>query len=246
MIASPTEIIPGVHRLGNSLFNWYLVEDNGRLTAVDAGLPGFGGSLVADLATLGFAVGDIDAVVLTHSDADHTGLVPMMREAGARVLIHKADDPTLRKPAPKSGDAAPQKALVELWRPSFWRTILGLIQAQGFKMPKITDAETFGDCDVLDVPGSPRVIATPGHTPGHSAFHFESRNALFVGDAMCTLNPVTHSRGPQLMPRVMNVSTDQAARSLDALEPVQAEAMLFGHGEPWRDGVRAAVTQART
>jgi glyoxylase-like metal-dependent hydrolase (beta-lactamase superfamily II) len=235
-----------VYRLGNSLFNWYLVEENGRLTAVDAGLPGFGGSLVADLATVGFALGDIEAVILTHSDADHTGLAPMMHEAGARVLIHEADDPKLRKPGPKSGDAAPQNVLVDLWRPSFWRTIFGIVQGQGFKMAKITDAETFGDGDVLDVPGSPRVIATPGHTPGHSAFYFDSHRALFVGDAMCTLNPVTHRRGPQVMPRAMNESSDQATKSLDGLESVEADVMLFGHGEPWRDGVTAAVRQART
>ena len=35
------DIAPGVHRLGSSLVNWYLVEEGGRLTAVDAGLPGY-------------------------------------------------------------------------------------------------------------------------------------------------------------------------------------------------------------
>lgn len=209
-------------------------------------MPGFGGTLVADLATLGFTLGDIDAVILTHPDADHTGVVPTMHEAGARVLIHETDEPKLRKPGPKSGDAAPQKVLVELWRPSFWRTIFGMVKGQGFKMAKITDAETFGDGEVLDVPGRPRVIATPGHTPGHSAFHFESPSALFVGDAMCTLSPVTHRRGPQVLPRVMNESHEQAVQSLGALEPVEADVMLFGHGEPWREGVKAAVKQARS
>lgn len=244
-IAAPVEIRPNVYRLGNSLFNWYLVEDAGRLTAVDAGLPGFAGTLVEDLASLGFSLGDVEAVILTHSDADHVGLVPTVRDAGARVLIHSADEPKLRKPGPKSGDAKPQKLLPDLWRPPLWRTIFSIVHAQGYKMAKITGAETFGDADVLDVPGHPRVIATPGHTPGHVAFHFENQSALFVGDAMCTLSPVTHARGPQLMPHAMNESNAQALKSLDALEPVEADAMLFGHGEPWRDGVGGAVRQAR-
>jgi glyoxylase-like metal-dependent hydrolase (beta-lactamase superfamily II) len=201
--------------------------------------------LVADLASLGFSPSDIEAVILTHPDADHTGLVPTFRDAGARVLIHTTDEPKLRKPGPKSGDAKPQNIVPDLWRPSFWRTIVALMQAQGFKMAKITDAETFGDGDLLDVPGRPRVISTPGHTPGHSAFLFEGRGALFVGDAMCTLSPVTHGRGPQLLPRAMNESNEQALRSLDQLEPLQADVVLFGHGEPWRDGVGEAVTQAR-
>jgi glyoxylase-like metal-dependent hydrolase (beta-lactamase superfamily II) len=215
------------------------------LTAVDAGLPGFSKSLVADLASLGFSLSDVDAVILTHSDADHTGLAPTFRDAGARVLIHSADEPKLRKPGPKSGDAKPQNIVPDLWRPSLWRTIVGMTQAQGFKLAKITEAETFGDDEVLEVPGRPRVIPTPGHTPGHSAFLFERQRALFVGDAMCTLSVVTHARGPQLMPRAMNESNAQALNSLDQLEPADAEVMLFGHGEPWRDGVGDAVRQAR-
>jgi hypothetical protein len=43
----------------------------------------------------------------------------------------------------------------------------------------------------------------------------------------------------------MNQSNQQALESLDQLESVQADVMLFGHGEPWRDGVGDAVSQAR-
>ena len=81
--------------------------------------------------------------------------------------------------------------------------------------------------------------------PGHSAFYFDGPRALFVGDALCTLNPVTHRRGPQVMPRIMNESHAQALESLAALERVDADLALPGHGEPWGDGVAEAVRQAR-
>jgi glyoxylase-like metal-dependent hydrolase (beta-lactamase superfamily II) len=212
---------------------------------VDAGLPGFKGSLASEVAALGFGMGDIDSVILTHSDADHTGLAETMHGAGARVLIHSADEPKLRKPGPKSGDASPLHIVPELWRPSLWRLIWSMALAGGMRPPKISDAETFGPGEVLDVPGHPRVIPTPGHTPGHCAFYFEQHGALFVGDAMCTMNPVTGGTGPQLMPHVMNESNERALRSLSEIEPIEAEVMLFGHGEPWREGVRTAVKQAR-
>jgi glyoxylase-like metal-dependent hydrolase (beta-lactamase superfamily II) len=239
------DIAPRVHGLGNPLVNWYLVEDGGRLTAVDAGLPGFKGSLATDVAALGFGLGDIEAVILTHSDPDHTGLAEAMREAGARVLIHAADEPKLRKPGPKSGDAKPLNILRELWRPSLWRAMGSMLLAGGARPTRVSNAETFGAGDVLDVPGRPRVIPTPGHTPGHCAFHFEQHSALFVGDAMCALSPVTGQTGPQLMPRAMNESNALARQSLDAIEPIAAEVLLFGHGEPWRDGVAVAVERAR-
>jgi hypothetical protein len=47
------------------------------------------------------------------------------------------------------------------------------------------------------------------------------------------------------MPAAVNVSAEQALASLDRLEPLEAEIMLVGHGEPWTGGVRAAVQQAR-
>ena len=35
----PTLVADGVVRLGTELVNWYLVEDGGRVTIVDAGAP---------------------------------------------------------------------------------------------------------------------------------------------------------------------------------------------------------------
>lgn len=212
---------------------------------VDAGLPGFRGSLEADLASLGFGLSDVEAVALTHSDGDHTGVAQAIHEAGARVLIHSADEATLRKPGRKSGDAKPINIVPELWRPSLWRVIVSVMAAGGAKPTKVDDAETFGEGDVLDVPGRPRVVPTPGHTTGHCAFHFAEHGALFVGDAMCALNPVTGRKGPQLMPHGMNESDSLAAKSLDAIAPINAEVVLFGHGEPWRGSAAAAVEQAR-
>jgi glyoxylase-like metal-dependent hydrolase (beta-lactamase superfamily II) len=244
-VATTADIVPRVHRVGNSFVNWYLVEDDGRLTAVDAGLPGFKGSLASDLSSLGFRPEDVEAVILTHSDADHTGLAGTLHEAGARVLIHSVDDQTLRKPRPKSGDGKPLNMVAHMWRPTFWQLAGSMIAHGGGRPKKYEGAETFED-GVIDVPGRPRVILTPGHTPGHVAFHFEQHGALFVGDALCTKNPLTGSTGPQLMSHGFNESDAQALASLDAIEPIDADVLLPGHGEPWRDGAGRAVAEARS
>jgi glyoxylase-like metal-dependent hydrolase (beta-lactamase superfamily II) len=170
-----------------------------------------------------------------------------MRDAGARIMISSGDDATLRKPGPKSGDAAPIHMVRELWRPRLWRLVAELmLRDGGYRMTSIEGAETFEPGDVLDVPGSPRVIATPGHTAGHCALHFERHSALFVGDAMCSWNLLTGKRGPQLLPRSFNVSTARCLESLSAIQDVDAEVLLPGHGGPWRHGVSAAVERART
>jgi len=120
-----------------------------------------------------------------------------------------------------------------------------VVRNGGARLRGITGSETFGAEAALDVPGRPRVIPTPGHTVGHCAFCFESHGALFVGDALCAWNPMTGGRGPQLMPRSFQESAKVALSSLGALEPIQAKAVLFGHGDPWTGQVAAAVSEAR-
>ena len=242
---TPTEVAPGVHRLGSEIVNWYLVRDGDRLTAVDTGLPRFGPELEADLSAVGASLSDVEAVVLTHSDSDHTGLAPALRDAGARVLIHRTDEPTLAKPGPKKGDASPAHLVPLLARPSFWRFFGYMARGGGAKPAKIEGAETFGRDDVLDVPGAPRVIETPGHTAGHCALHFEGHGALFVGDELCTWNPITGVRKPQLMPRQFNESNEACRDSLGAIEGLEAALLLPGHGDPWIEGPAAAVASAR-
>jgi len=234
-----------VWRLGDERINFYAVEEDGRLTIVDAGVPGFGDTLEADLTAIGFELSGVEAVVLTHADSDHTGVVPMLQAAGARVLVHADAEAMLRDPGPKGGDARPARLLRQLWRPTLLRMLIHMGRRGAMKPPHVEGAETYGDGDVLDVPGRPRVIPTPGHSPGHCVLLLEDRGVLFAGDALCTLNPVTFRRGPQLMPPGFNTSDAQAVASLEAVAATGARVLLVGHGEPWTGGAAAAVARAR-
>jgi glyoxylase-like metal-dependent hydrolase (beta-lactamase superfamily II) len=162
------------------------------------------------------------------------------------VLIGAGDQDTLRRPRPsKGGDASPVHVLPHLFKPRFLRFMGSMVLGGAARPAKVDDAETFGDGDVLDVPGQPRVVATPGHTPGHCVVLFERHGALFVGDELCTWNPLTNNRGPQVLPSSFNVDTNGCFESLAALEPLDAAVVLPGHGEPWRDSPAAAVARAR-
>ena len=245
MTEKPHEIIPGVYKLGSEYVNWYLVKEGDAYTAVDAGLPRFAASLEADLAALGVSPADVKAVVLTHSDADHVGVVPQLRAAGARVLVHADDEQTLARPRPKTGDASPRHLLAHALDRRLWRVMSVVIKEGAARPPRVAGVETFVDGDVLEVPGRPRAVHMPGHTPGHSALLFEQHGALFVGDGLCTVNVLTERRGPQVMPSLMNTSTDQCLESLAAIEDLSAQLVLVGHGEPARETPGAVVAAAR-
>ena len=241
----PVQIVPGVFGLGSEQVNFYVIEEGGRLTVVDAGLPGFAETFDRDLAQLRLGADQIDAVVLTHSDGDHTGIASELQSRGLRVLIHEADEATLAKPGPKGGDSSVPKVLWSLARRSEMRAITKhMLQHGGRHIHRITGAETFTGGDVLDVPGRLRVVHTPGHTDGHAALVSETRGVVFVSDALINHELFTKGRGPQVMPSFMNRDTAQARASLDAIEPLEG-VLLFGHGEPWHDGARAAVASAR-
>jgi glyoxylase-like metal-dependent hydrolase (beta-lactamase superfamily II) len=244
-VKGPLEILPGVYGLGDDFVNWYVVDDGGRLTAIDAGIPGYAKTLKADLRSIGRAPSDVAALVLTHSDADHTGIAPQLQEAGARVLIHSADEATLRKPGPKTGDASPRHQFKYLRHPTALRLMAHLVRGGAGRPPKVEGAETFEDGATLDVPGGPRVVHTPGHTPGHSVLLFETHGALFAGDSLCTWNPITGKRGSQRFPSALNVSNAQALESLTVIEGLDAQVVLPGHGEPHRGTPREAVAAAR-
>jgi glyoxylase-like metal-dependent hydrolase (beta-lactamase superfamily II) len=237
------EVAPGVHRLTGGIVNFYLIDDGGRLVLVDAGTPRDWNLLVRTLTGLGRRLDDLDAVLITHAHSDHTGFAERARTgANAVVRIHEADVDQARggKQPKRDGKMAPYLAKAEMYRTTF-----SLMRRGALSIVPIREVSSFGDGEVLDVPGRPRVVHAPGHTAGTAALHIESRGVLFSGDALVTRNPLTGRVGPQIMPSAFNRDSAQALTSLQALLGVAATTVLPGHGEPWTDGAAEAVRLAR-
>jgi glyoxylase-like metal-dependent hydrolase (beta-lactamase superfamily II) len=238
-----TEVAKGVHRLTNGVANFYLIQESGKLVLVDAGAPKDWALFTQAAAGLGKALGDLDAVLLTHAHTDHTGFAEQARTTtGARVWAHAQDVQMAR-----TGQVGPRdgKTSAYLLRGAFWRTALVLGMRGATKIVPIREVSGFSDGEVLDVPGSPRVVHAPGHTGGSAAILLEDRSVLFTGDVLCTHNPYTGRAGPQIMPSGLNADTPQALASLANLTGIKAEVLLPGHGEAWTGGVEEAVRQAR-
>jgi glyoxylase-like metal-dependent hydrolase (beta-lactamase superfamily II) len=242
MSDAPTQVAPGVHRLGNAYVNCYLIEDGHELTLVDGGLPGFRAQLDSYLRSRGRGVGDIAAVILTHGHSDHVGIAEGVRtDAPAPVHVHENDAEMARTGKAHARDGS---MLPYLRHPAVYKFFATAIRAGGTKTTKVAQLSTFTDGD-LDVPGRPRIIPTPGHSPGHVAFHLPEHGVLIAGDALCTYNVLTGARGPQTPPKAFAADSLQMLASLDALERIDAQITLFGHGEPWTDSPAQAVARAR-
>ena len=235
------QVADGVYRLGTRWVNWYVVRDGDRVTVIDTGLPQYSEQLASALARLDRSLEDVDAILLTHRHYDVLGSAERLRgDSGARVFIHPADADIAAwrkqlRPSPV--------VLAHAWRPGWMVSTAHAASQGGFGLAPLTEHESLVDGDELDVPGRPRVIATPGHTPGHCAFALEERGVLLTGDALVTFDATTRSRGP----RVPSINSDraQALASLSRIESTDAATVLPGHGAPWYGGVAEAVRRAR-
>jgi glyoxylase-like metal-dependent hydrolase (beta-lactamase superfamily II) len=240
-MANAVRLADGVVRLGTSYVNWYLVADDDGVAVVDTGVPAYRPQLEPGLELLGRSLNDVRAVLLTHSDADHTGVSTAIREeAGAPIHLHPADAESARNRGRKEID---ESTLAELTHPGAYRLFWHFARNGAARPPVVDQTVPVADGETVEVPGRPRAIHTPGHTPGHVAYLFPNHRTLFAGDAMCTWHPTRGRRGPQIM--AFNVSTRQAFESLGAVEDLDVDLVLVGHGEPWTGGVADAVDQAR-
>jgi glyoxylase-like metal-dependent hydrolase (beta-lactamase superfamily II) len=244
-MTQPTrEVAPGIYRLGNELFNWYLIRDQQRFTLVDGGLPGYWHQLRSVLGDLNASIEDIDAVLITHAHLDHLGLVERVRrESGATVYMHPADT---RRAARGGAQIPPKGLLANAWRRMPFR-ILSTAARKGvfFGRPvrKFTPLQVEGP---LEVPGQPLVLFVPGHTLGSVAFWLPDRKALLAGDALVTVDMVATQRtGPHRTPRGTNDDEHLANASLSSFESLGEAVLLTGHGDPWKGEMSEAVAQAR-
>lgn len=146
--------------------NAFLVDD-GSVTLIDTGLPCNCPSLRSELADAGYSPSDLDRVLLTHYDLDHTtGLGGLRPEFDGPVYIGQRDldlstgayDPPLLH----------HKGL-------FHR-----ITRRFFPLPADFDVRGLVDGETV---GRFTAYLTPGHNPGHMAFVHDS-GAAFVGDLL--------------------------------------------------------------
>jgi glyoxylase-like metal-dependent hydrolase (beta-lactamase superfamily II) len=133
------------------------------------------------------------------------------------------------------------------WGPVNYGALLGFLwysgRKGGLRVPPITEVIPVDDGATLDLPGSPRIIHTPGHTPGSVAVHVPAVDAVFVGDSFTTRNVLTGEERVAVAP--FTLDPEGAKASWGRLDGIDARWLLVGHGDPWDKGVAAAVREAR-
>jgi glyoxylase-like metal-dependent hydrolase (beta-lactamase superfamily II) len=196
--------------------NAYLVREDDGLTLVDTMLSGSAGGILAAAQRAG---APIVRIVLTHAHGDHAGSLDALAERlpGVEIAL------SAREARLMAGDRAleadePQSKLRGGW-------------------PKVATRPTrvLGDGDRV---GSLRVVAAPGHTPGHIALLDERDRTLIAGDAFSTLGGIsTTGRINPRFPLVGMSTWDRATanRTAAMLRGLDPAVLAVGHGRTLRD-----------
>jgi glyoxylase-like metal-dependent hydrolase (beta-lactamase superfamily II) len=83
-----------------------------------------------------------------------------------------------------------------------------------------------------------RVIATPGHTPGHLCVFDPAGSLLILGDAMNNIGNKLAGPNPQY-----TADMAQANQSVKGLAKLTFQRAVFGHGEPIDKGASQAIAK---
>ncbi len=222
------ELAAGVHQLtAQAGVNVVVLRDDDGVTLVDTGLDRPG--LSARLAQLGIAPADVTRILLTHAHHDHTGGVAHLRRAGCDAEVAIGEDEVAIAEGRASFPPAERRGarlISRLPKPGAWgRTVT---------VPQVT---ALADGQVLGVAGGLEVVATPGHTVGHMAFHLPAHDVVIGGDVVFNLFTLTPS------PAFLCWRTAPNLASIARLASLGAGTLALAHGAPVTSDASARLSQ---
>lgn len=226
---NPPGIYPLKQRQG--IFVHGFLIDTGQaedgLILIDT-LYGTDGRIIFDeIKRLGKSPRDVKHIVLTHAHRAHMGgLAALKKASGARVYCH-----------PWEVDIVEGERRIQFTtlRPMYPLVIWPFQVASRFS------AHTPCKVDQMLRDGSHvgplQVIYTPGHTPGHLAFYWPERSALFAGDALVSWPKFDEGWAGFMLNKKQNRA------SLHRLAELNANWIGVGHGDPVTSGGAAMLKQ---
>ncbi len=167
------KISEGIYRLptvlSHAVNSFVLIDDDGKVVLIDAGLKGSTKKILAALDFIGKRPEDVKSILLSHAHVDHLGGVNRLNsKSHSHVCIHEADE----------------KSAISGIAPKAQSPLARAFSLFDRNMEKVAIDSTFKDEEILNYRDGLLVVHTPGHTPGHVSFYDKKTGTLITGDAL--------------------------------------------------------------
>jgi hydroxyacylglutathione hydrolase len=207
--------------------NCYLLSCEGGYLLVDTSYPGMYRSFLRKLRRMGIDISEIKYLLLTHHHDDHAGFAAeLVRNTGARVLVHRKGLPFLQKGEAENTSRGVNQCVSVL----FWLFALvhkytypPLVLAQD---DHIIDGDDFSLLKRIGIDGV--ILHTPGHTEDSISVLLSDGRAI-VGDAAMDFMSICRTRH---RPVVLQ-DGDEVYRSWKKLADHGARVIHPAHGKPF-------------
>lgn len=202
-----------------------LLWDKQNIILVDCGFIGSLHVLEKELQRHGLSAHHITGLVLTHHDHDHMGAAAALKRMNPNIKIYASplEAPFIsaqRKPL-RLCQAEEMQKILPPEQQAFGKAFCEMLRRVE---PVVVDS-LLCDGECLDWCGGCRVIATPGHTPGHISLLMENASIIITGDAIALEGNLPVIANPQF-----TLDIDQAAKSLENLLSIKASTYYCYHG----------------
>ncbi len=209
------------HNLGAA--NCYLIKTGAGYILIDTGFANKRAELEKELESAGCRPGNLNLIVLTHGDGDHSGNCAYLREKyGAKTAIHPGESGMV-----ESGNAFLSRKKKNLLKRIFDRIILGILSPlvnlgrfETFK-PDLTIGEGY---DLSPYGLAAEIIHIPGHSKGSIGI-LTSGGELFYGDLLW------NNGKPSVFPNIDEIVEVNA--SIEKLKTLNIKTVYPGHGRPF-------------
>jgi glyoxylase-like metal-dependent hydrolase (beta-lactamase superfamily II) len=228
------EILPGIHRiesdLGTRFMCQYLLRGEDRTILVDTGIAGTPEEVIVPyLEEIGLSLGDVDEVMISHSDVDHCGGNRALKEMHPSLWFSCGE-------ADRAWIENNDLILAEIYR---WSEPYGfgpdeeslawIRRELGGDSP-IDAGLRGGETIRLGPDRRIEILHLPGHTPGHLGFWDPKNGAAIIIDAALETGIYDREGNRLLPPRYFDAPRYQ--RTIRRLRSLRPEHLLTAHYPP--------------
>ena len=201
-----------------------VIKDGNNLTLIDTGYPGQIEYIKSALEKDGLDINNIKTIILTHHDIDHMGNVKTILNLlpSIEVITFEDEADYINGSKIASKVEVMEKSLDKMDErgKQFYNMFKSF-----FENNKVKVSKTVKNSDVINKGESMKVIATPGHTPGHMCLYIDKYKLLIAGDLLISKddNIITCSKE-------LNYDNDMYLQSLNKIKDLELETIICFHG----------------